>query len=106
MKNSKDFFDRIAGDEAFAQEIGKKVKTKIDAGETDYKKIWIPIAEEYGYEISPDELDEMIEDAKAELSDEELTRVAGGTTPLVPSIIGTVIGSIWISVEATIEYSD
>ena len=105
MKNAKEFFDKIANDEAFAREIGQKVKTQIDAGETDYKKIWIPIAAEYGYEISPDELDEMIEDAKTELSDEELTKVAGGTMPLVPSIIGTIIGSIWISVEASIEYS-
>ena len=83
MKNTKDFFERLQSDEAFAKEIAEKVKEKTDAGEQDYKKVWIPIAAEYDYELSDKELDSMYEKAAGELSDEELGKIAGGTTPTI-----------------------
>ena len=82
MKTSKEFFEKLQNDEAFEQEIGTKVKEKFDAGEKDYKGIMISIASEYGYELTGEELDEMNEKLSAELSEEELGKVAGGSTPL------------------------
>ena len=70
MKTSKEFFEKLQNDEAFAQEIGTKVKAKFDAGEKDFKEIMIAIASEYGYEVTGEELDEMIRD-------EELKRPTG-----------------------------
>ena len=83
MKTSKEFFEKLQSDEAFAQEIGTKVKEKFDAGETDYKSIWISVSAEYGYELTSEELEEWYEAATAELTDEELGNVAGGTTPTI-----------------------
>ena len=93
MKTSKEFFEKLDNDESFAREIGAKVKAAIDAGETDYKALWIPIAAEYGYELTGEELDARYESAAAELSDEELGKVAGGTTPLLVITIGGTIGA-------------
>ena len=99
MKTSKEFFERLQSDEAFAQEIGAKVKEKFDAGETDYKALWIPIAEEYDYELNEAELDEMYEKAVSEMSDEELGKVAGGATPFA---IGIVPLTIMLGASATV----
>lgn len=79
MKTSKEFFERLQTDEDFAKEVGEKLKAKVEAGENDYKAIWIPLAAEYGYELTGEELDEMR--AKSELSEEELGKVAGGSSP-------------------------
>ena len=81
MKTSKEFFERLQNDEAFAMEIRGKAIKKIDAGEQDYKALWIPLAAEYGYELKEEELDEWYKIATAELSDEELGKASGGATP-------------------------
>ena len=41
MRPSKDFFERLQTDEAFAEEVGKKAKEMIDAGQTDYKEFFL-----------------------------------------------------------------
>ena len=91
MKTTKDFFERLQSDEEFAKEIGEKVKAKYDEGVTDYKELWIPLAAEYGYGLSGEELDEMYEKASGELSDEELGKVSGGATPIVACTIVSYI---------------
>ena len=103
MKTAKEFFEKLQSDEAFAKEVGKKAKEKIDAGEQDYKALWIPLAAEYGYEITDKELDKRVEAASAELSDEELGKVAGGTTPTVVftlSFITSGFFSLFNSIES------
>ena len=58
----------------------------------------------YGYEVAGAELDEIYEKAAAEISDEELGKVAGGTTPtcyVMASIAITISGVIF-----TIESKD
>ena len=80
MKSSKEFFDRLRSDEEFAKEAGTKAKEKIDAGEDDYKSIWMPIAAEYGYELNEEELEEMFNEMTKDMSDEELGKAAGGTS--------------------------
>lgn len=77
---SKDFFDRITNDEVFAAEISGKIKAQIDSGEKDYKKILIPVAREAGYELTEEELDKRYEQFAADLSEEELGKIAGGTS--------------------------
>ncbi len=61
MKTSKEFYERLQNDEAFTGEVSEKIKEKIDAGQSDYKEVWIPIADEYGYKITAEEPDEMHE---------------------------------------------
>lgn len=90
MKTSKEFFERLQADEAFAKETAEKAKAMTEAGKTDYKEIWIPIAAEYGYELSGDELDEMYEKVTAEITDEELGKISGGLTPS-PLILVTAV---------------
>ena len=55
----------------------------------------IPIAEEYGYELTGEQLDDMNEQATASLSEEELGKVSGGWTPVI-FITGAILlsGSI------------
>lgn len=98
MKTSREFFEKLQNDEAFAKEVTEKVKAKADAGDVDYKSVWIPIAEEYGYEVKEAELEEVYEKAAAEMSDEDLGKVAGGTTPtpliMAATILGTASGAV------------
>ena len=91
MNTSKEFFERLQNDEAFAKEVEEKVKEKMDAGEQDYKKFWIPLAQEFGYELTEEELDERYKAATAEISDEELGKVAGGTSPLLVMTAGALV---------------
>ena len=90
MKTSKEFFERLLSDEEFSNEVREKVEGKARNGETDYKAIWIPVANEYGYELSGEELSEIYESATAEISDEELGKVAGGSSPLCAGAVMTV----------------
>ena len=93
MKTSKEFFEKLQSDEGFAQEIAEKVKAMAEAGEEDYKKVWIPVAAEYGYELTGEELDELYEKNIKELSDEELGKVSGGVSIFVVASISLTI--IW-----------
>jgi len=87
MKTTKEFFERLQSDETFAKEISEAYKAKVEAGEQDYKAIIIPIAAEKGYELTEDELDEIYEAKCAELTEEELGKVAGGSTPICGGIM-------------------
>ena len=100
MKTAKDFLEKLQSDEAFAKEAGEKARAMIDAGEKDYKVLWGSIAAEYGYELTDEELDEWYKAASAELSDEELGKVAGGTTPLL-AVTSVLVSGISLSVAIT-----
>lgn len=78
MKSSKEFFDRMQSDEAFNNEISVAYKERLKAKD-DYKVI-IRIANEHGYELKEDEIDELY-DQTCELSEDELEKVSGGTSP-------------------------
>ena len=89
MKTAKELFERLKTDEAFAKEFAEALKTKREAGAKSYYETYIPAAAERGYELSKEELDEIINAQETELSPEELGKVAGGT-----SCIGAVTLSI------------
>ncbi len=99
MKTSKEFFEKVKTDEAFAKELGGKINEKVKAGEKDLAVI-TQVAAEYGYTVTEDELQELVEEKSAELSEEELGKVAGGTTPVclftgflvITMTIDTIIG--------------
>lgn len=97
MKQAKDFLERLQHDEAFLKEVGEKVQAKIDAGETEYNAIWGSIAVEYGYEVTEEELNSWRNINTVELSEEEMGKVAGGTSPLiaVSSILITGVTSLF-----------
>ena len=83
MKTAKEFFERIQNDEAFAKEIAEACQAKRDAGATNYYETIIPVAEERGYEVTEENLDSIVENMSSELSEEELGKVAGGTSCIV-----------------------
>lgn len=99
MKSSKEFFERLSSDEKFANEIAEKAQKKADEGEQDYIALWQSLAAEYDYELTKEELEESKSKASEELSNEELGKVAGGTTPILvfsgmSIIIGTSVATI------------
>lgn len=99
MKTTKEFIERLGNDKDFLNKIVAKVNENPDSEHGDYKKIIIPIALEEGYDLKEDELDSLYEAQAAEMSEEELGKVAGGTTPLfvlVSSILS--IGSVALTV--------
>ena len=107
MKTSKEFFERLQTDSAFAKEVSEKLQAKADAGETDYKAVWISLAAEYGYELTEAELDEINEKATSELSDEELGKVAGGSTPICVLVsLGTVFSASTVVYSACTLYNN
>ena len=88
MKTSKEFFEKLQTDEEFRKEISLSFKEKYQSGD-DYNAI-IAIANEKGYELSQEEVDALY-DQTAELSDEELEKVSGGTTA------GCIMASLFIT---------
>ena len=80
MKTAKELFERLKTDEAFAKEFVKALDARREAGAGSYYETIIPSAEEYGYSVSREELDEYIGSQDTELSEEELGKVAGGTS--------------------------
>ena len=107
MKTSKEFLERLQNDESFAIAVNETAKKRLDAGEKDYKSLWKSIAEEHGYMFTDEELEERLKDLSGEMSDEELGKVAGGTTPIlyVTSVL-TVGASLVISVSYTTNTTD
>ena len=102
MKTSKEFFERLSSDELFMQEVEDKIRARIDAGEQDYKKLWIPVAAEYGYELDEKELENRYQIMASEISEEELGKTAGGTTPAL-IFTSTLIMSTMYSLKVTVE---
>ena len=90
MKTAKEFIERLKTDEEFAKEVGKEASGVIEAGENDYHKVFIPIAAKHGYEVTPEDLDSLYEEESKVLSEEELGKVAGGSTPVCGIIIVSI----------------
>ena len=60
MRSAKELFERLKTDEAFAKEFTAAIKSKREAGAKSYYETYIPAAEERGYELTAQELDEVI----------------------------------------------
>ena len=98
MKTSADLFDRLATDEAFAKEFAKAVSDMREAGAMNSNETILSVAEGFGYSVSKEELDKIIDEQDSELSEEELGKVAGGTScalaVLTFSCLGVTAASI------------
>ena len=93
MKSAKELFERLKTDGAFAKDFSEALKAKREAGAKSYYETFIPAAAERGYELSREELDEVLKAQDSELSAEELGKVAGGgscVTLLAASIMMSV----------------
>lgn len=99
MKTSKEFFERLVNDEAFAAQVEEAIKAKREAGAANYYETIIPTANELGYEVSEEELDALNKQAELEMSEEELGKVSGGLSclALTAALVISSIISVGIS---------
>ena len=91
MKSAKEFLERLNSDPDFAKEFSQKMLEKKEAGAKDQYDAIIPIAAELGYEITADQIKKVNEAATEELSEEELGKVAGGTSCYTLYAISSVV---------------
>ena len=70
MKTAADFFDRIKNDEAFANEFNSKLTVRRKGGANNYYDTVIPAAEEYGYAVTEEDIDELLNFQEDELSED------------------------------------
>ena len=80
MNGTKAFFDRLNSDSVFASQVDEELNAAREAGASSYLETVIPVAEAHGYKITEEELANMIEGQSEVISEEELGKVAGGTS--------------------------
>ena len=101
MRSSKEFFERLNEDEAFFFFFFAAVQAERDAGAKDYLEAMIPAAARMGYELSEEELTKIMESYQEQLTDEELGKVAGGTSCFMSTVSITIISTTILSSVAT-----
>ena len=92
MKTAKEYVERMRGDKAFAAQMNEKVKALLDAGEKDAFSAVSKAAKELGYEISPEQVRE-INKPNEDVSEEELGKLAGGTSCIALTVVVSVTAS-------------
>ena len=92
MKTAKEYIEAMQSDEAFAAQVKEKVEAAKDAGEEDIFAAVSKAAAELGYEISPDQIREIANaQAGEDISEEELGKVAGGTSCVMVAVATAVL---------------
>ena len=81
MKTAKEYIERMQSDKEFAAQVKEKVKAAKDAGAEDLFAVTSAAAKELGYEISAEQLKEIVASSSEDISEEELSMVAGGSIP-------------------------
>lgn len=104
MKTSKEFFERLGSDEPFTREIVDGINAKRNSGAKNYYETIIPVAAEHGYELTEEELDAISNIKTSELSDEELGKVAGGTS-CITVVLGSIASISIVSAVSSISYA-
>ena len=104
MKSSKELFERLGSDEAFVKAFSEAVAAKREAGAANYFETVIPAAADFGYEISEEEVQAIADAQKEELSEEDLGKVAGGTS-CFPLSVGISILTFTLTSMATVTVS-
>ncbi len=103
MKTAKDYIERMRSDKEFVAQMREKIKAAQDAGEKDSFAAVSRAARELGYDVSPEQVRE-ISRLNEDVSEEELGKIAGGTscTALISwvSIVSTL--SVTVSVSETV----
>ena len=85
MKTLKDLMEDL-NEESFLKEFSEEVLKISEEKKIDPKDAFIALAEEKGYEIKPEDINELLEQNAELMSDEELGKVAGGATPTVLAV--------------------
>ena len=80
MKTAKEFIEKMQNDEAFAKLVNEGIEAKKTAGAKDYTEALLPVAAELGYEITEEQVEEMLAKQSEVISEEELGKTAGGTS--------------------------
>ena len=93
MKTSRELIERLNADKAFAKEFNEAVKAKRKSGAKDNSGAFISTAADFGYEISREELEAMAASSE-EMSNEELSKLAGGDESWTYSFVCQQIDSI------------
>ena len=79
VKTAKELIEKLQSDEDFAGEYAQAVKAKQEAGISNVYDAVIPVAAEFGYEVTRKDIDEIQASLDEELTAEELGKVAGGS---------------------------
>ena len=77
MKTAKELFERLKNDDVFAKEFAEAFNAKREAGASVDYSTSIRLAEEFGYSVSKEAIDEYIGSQDYELSEEELDLFTG-----------------------------
>ena len=93
MKTAKEYIERMRSDKEFAAQMSEKVKALQEAGEKDVFGAVSKAAKELGYEISPEQVKE-INKPNEDISEEELGKLAGGTSCIPFTVSVTVLASV------------
>lgn len=109
MATTKDLFERLGKEPEFAEKFTECIEAKRKEGASNYYETIIPAAAEFGYDVKPEELDAIQKAQYETISEEELGKVAGGTSCLTIlatiSIIGTVV-SLGVTITKGMEKLD
>ena len=79
MKTAKELFERLITGEAFAKEFSGAVQAKGTPGADNNYSALITVAEENGYAVTKEDIDDFVSSQDIELDAEELGKAAGGT---------------------------
>ena len=82
MANTKELFERLVNDQEFATRFAEEVKAQRESGAASAYEAIAPVASTYGYEVTEEELSMIDSGTDEVISDEELGKVAGGTSCL------------------------
>lgn len=93
MKTAKEYIERMRSDKDFAAQMSEKAKALLAAGEKDAFAAVSKAAKELGYEISPEQVRE-INKPNEDVSEEELGKLAGGTSCIALTVVVSVTASV------------
>ena len=98
MKTSKELIERLQTDEAFAKEFDEALKARRESGAKNVYECFIPVAAEYDYAISKEEMDAFMAEHAEEMSEEELGKLSGGSCVFFVSVMYSFIKTFSTSV--------
>ena len=81
--DGKDFITRLQNEPEFAKAVSEEVIAKAGSDGVDFdkaKEILVEVAKEKGYELTDEQIEELQAPASEEMSEDELGKVAGGTS--------------------------
>ena len=103
MLTFQDLLKRLKDDQEFTKKFNEAVTARREAGAESYYETIIPVAAELGYDVKPEELDSINDQVKNELSEEELGKVAGGTSCLTMIASLTAATTVCVTVASVID---